>query len=100
MHPFATRYQYNSETDKVLYLYGDSYVDQVIRRELQRIALARLMFKKCSVILADEPTGSLDAGNAALVMDLLHEMNDAGKTVIMVTHNEEIVNQAKFSIEI
>lgn len=68
--------------------------------EQQRVALARLMFKKCSIILADEPTGSLDAGNAALVMDILHNMNDAGKTVIMVTHNEEIVNQAKFSIEI
>ena len=65
-----------------------------------KCALARLLFKKCSLILVDEPTGFLDAENAALVMGILHEMNDSGKTVIMVTHSEEIVKQAEHAIEI
>lgn len=59
--------------------------------EQQRVALARLMLKKCSIILADEPTGSLDAGNAKKVMDILHELNEMGKTVLLVTHNKDIV---------
>lgn len=61
--------------------------------EQQRVALARLMIKKCSVILADEPTGSLDKKNSSMVMEILHELNSQGKTVIMVTHDEKIVAQ-------
>lgn len=57
--------------------------------EQQRIALARLMVKKCSIILADEPTGSLDAGNAAKVMSILSDLNKMGKTVVMVTHDTQ-----------
>ncbi len=57
--------------------------------EQQRIALARLMIKKCSIILADEPTGSLDAGNAAKVMSILSDLNKMGKTVVMVTHDTQ-----------
>ena len=68
--------------------------------EQQRVALARLLFKKCSLILAAEPTGSLDAENAALVMVILLEMNDSGKTVNMVTHSEEIVKQAERVVEV
>lgn len=59
--------------------------------EQQRVALARLMIKKCSVILADEPTGSLDKKNSEIVMNVLHDLNQKGKTVIVVTHDEEIV---------
>lgn len=59
--------------------------------EQQRVAIARLIFKKCEIILADEPTGSLDAGNTDTVMKLLHKINDRGKTVIIVTHNERII---------
>ena len=65
-----------------------------------KCALARLLFKKCSLILVDEPTGFLDAENAALVMGILHEMNDSGQTVIMVTHSEEIVKQAECVVEV
>lgn len=57
--------------------------------EQQRIALARLMVKKCSIILADEPTGSLDAENAAKVMSILSDLNKMGKTVVMVTHDTQ-----------
>jgi putative ABC transport system ATP-binding protein len=62
--------------------------------EQQRIALARLMIKKCSVILADEPTGSLDKRNSEVVMSVLHDLNLQGKTVIVVTHDEGIVSRA------
>ena len=59
--------------------------------EQQRIALARLRLKNCQLILADEPTGSLDRKNGQLVMKILHEMNAEGKTVIMVTHDESLI---------
>ena len=68
--------------------------------EQQRIALARLMVKKCSLILADEPTGSLDKANASKIMEILKSLNSQGKTVIMVTHDEELKKQGSRVIEI
>lgn len=62
--------------------------------EQQRIALARLFLKQCDVILADEPTGSLDSENAQKVMSLLLELNRTGKTLIMVSHSPEIIKMA------
>lgn len=67
--------------------YLDKKVCTLSGGEQQRIALARLMVKKCSIVLADEPTGSLDADNAAKVMAILSALNAMGKTVIMVTHD-------------
>jgi putative ABC transport system ATP-binding protein len=61
--------------------------------EQQRVALARLMLKKCDVILADEPTGSLDQANTRIVLDILKNMNKQGKTVILVTHDEFVKSQ-------
>lgn len=63
--------------------------------EQQRVALARLMLKKCDIILADEPTGSLDEQNADRVMQLLHLINQRGKTVILVTHSKKIIENEK-----
>ncbi|MEG0778770.1 MAG: ATP-binding cassette domain-containing protein [Oscillospiraceae bacterium] len=68
----------------------DSKVYTLSGGEQQRVALARLMIKKCDVILADEPTGSLDTKNAERVLSILEELNRNGKTVILVTHDEEI----------
>lgn len=59
--------------------------------EQQRIALARLMMKQCSLILADEPTGSLDPNNAAQVMEILKSFSEMGKTVIIVTHASNLI---------
>lgn len=59
--------------------------------EQQRIALARLRLKNCQLVLADEPTGSLDQKNGQIVMNILHEINAEGKTVIMVTHDESLI---------
>jgi putative ABC transport system ATP-binding protein len=58
--------------------------------EQQRVALARLMLKKCDIILADEPTGSLDKDNAKVVLNILERLNNQGKIIILVTHDEEI----------
>ena len=55
--------------------------------EQQRVALARLFIKKCDLILADEPTGSLDSRNAQIVMDILKDLNISGKTIVLVTHD-------------
>ena len=49
------------------------------------------MIKKCDIILTDEPTGSLDTGNANAVISILKELNKQGKTVILVTHDERIM---------
>lgn len=59
--------------------------------EQQRIALARLRLKNCQLVLADEPTGSLDQNNGKIVMNILHELNAEGKTIIMVTHDESLI---------
>ncbi len=66
--------------------------------EQQRIALARVMIKKCDIILADEPTGSLDRKNADNVISLLKDLNAIGKTVIMVTHDPNYQNIGNLTI--
>ena len=55
--------------------------------EQQRVALARLFLKPCSIILADEPTGSLDVKNRDVVLEILRKMNEHGKIVIVVTQD-------------
>lgn len=68
--------------------------------EQQRVALARLMLKKCDIILADEPTGSLDKKNAESVLDILKQLNEQGKTILLVTHDEEIKKQGEMVVEL
>lgn len=63
--------------------------------EQQRVALARLMIKKCDYVFADEPTGSLDRKNADVVFSILEKINKSGKTVIMVTHDEAYQQKGK-----
>lgn len=61
--------------------------------EQQRVALCRLMVKKCELILADEPTGNLDPKNAENVMKILRSIGEEGKTVIVVTHDTRLIRQ-------
>lgn len=68
--------------------------------EQQRVALARLMVKKCELVLADEPTGSLDRANADVVMEILKGLNRMGKTVILVSHDPEIKKAGNRVIEL
>jgi putative ABC transport system ATP-binding protein len=68
--------------------------------EQQRVAIARALINQPKVILADEPTGNLDETNEAIVLKLLHELNDAGHTILVVTHSQAIGNLADRRIEL
>lgn len=60
--------------------------------EKQRLGVARAIFKEADVLFADEPTASLDADNRHVIMNLLRQRADAGVTVIISTHDQELVN--------
>ena len=82
---------------------SEQKVYQLSGGEQQRVALARVMIKKCDIVLADEPTGSLDKKNAKIVLELLRKIHEFHKTVLIVTHDltiaeqcDKIVNIEKF----
>jgi putative ABC transport system ATP-binding protein len=66
----------------------------------QRVAIARALVNKPSIIFADEPTGNLDSKTEADVMKLFKDLNDAGQTIILITHEQEIADKCKRVISI
>lgn len=68
--------------------------------EMQRVAVARALINSPSILLADEPTGNLDSRSAEKIMGLFEELNRGGVTVVVVTHNEDIVKRCDRSVHI
>ncbi len=91
-----------SETLKLVGL--DGYEKKMIYKlsggEQQRVAIARVMLKPSELILADEPTGSLDPENRDIVMDLLKKLNNEGKTILLVSHDVNVVKSADRVVEL
>ncbi|BFD25237.1 MAG: ATP-binding cassette domain-containing protein [Candidatus Parcubacteria bacterium] len=77
---------------------GGRYPREVSGGEKQRAAIARALVHQPKILLADEPTGNLDAINANEIINLLLKINQFGTTVVLVTHNKEIVNQLRHRV--
>jgi cell division transport system ATP-binding protein len=74
---------------------ADALPEQLSGGEQQRIAVARALVNNPTVIIADEPTGNLDPDTSWGIMKLFSRINDRGTTVVMATHNKEIVNSLR-----
>lgn len=71
------------------------YPHQLSGGEQQRVAIARSLVHKPKLLVADEPTGNLDSINTREIIDLLKKINELGTTIVLVTHNREVVNSLK-----
>ena len=66
----------------------------------QRVAIARAIVTRPSLILADEPTGNLDSKTSLEIMDIFHELHDAGNTIVLITHDDDVARQASRIVRI
>jgi putative ABC transport system ATP-binding protein len=68
--------------------------------ERQRVAIARALVGRPAIVLADEPTGNLDSSTGASIMQLIHELNAGGATIIMITHDAGLADQLPRQIRV
>ena len=78
----------------------DKRPNQLSGGQMQRVAIARAIVNDPKIILADEPTGALDRATGRQVMSLFHDLNDEGRTIIMITHDIEIARHARRIVRI
>ena len=83
-----------------LYEKRNYYPNQLSGGQQQRVAIARAMCNNPTILLADEPTGALDQKTGRQVMELFHEINEEGRTIIMITHDAHIASHAKRIVRI
>lgn len=100
-----SRRKRNKISDEILSRVGlkdyiKSYPTKISGGQQQRCAIARALITNADIVLADEPTGALDSKTGQDIMNLLKEINNEGKTIIIVTHDEKIANQAKRIIKL
>ncbi len=86
------------EVPKVLEVIGleskvNNFPNELSGGEKQRLAIARALVNQPDIIIADEPTGNLDPYNTYEVISLLRKINEAGKTIILATHDREVINK-------
>ena len=76
------------------------YPTELSGGQQQRVAIARAIATKPSLILADEPTGNLDSKTSQEITDIFHELHEAGNTIVLITHDDEVALQASRQIRI
>ncbi len=100
--PAKERHEYASEALKMVGLENrmDHKPSEMSGGQQQRVAIARAIAPKPPVILADEPTGNLDSGSSKEIMRILHELHEGGRTVVLITHDDQIAANAKRVVRI
>ena len=102
------KYPYKEKKDRVNYYmkrlgiekYAKKKPTQLSGGQQRRVAISRALVSNADIILADEPTGALDSTTGEELMELLQEINESGKTVILVTHNEKVAEKCNYVIYI
>ena len=74
--------------------------NQISGGQIQRVAIARALVMNPAIILADEPTGNLDSKTSHEIIDFIQNLNKSGRTIVMITHDQEIADHAKRIVRI
>lgn len=95
-----SRWRIRTVVPRVLEIVGlehkqNRYPNQLSGGEQQRVAIARSLVHRPKILVADEPTGNLDAVNTQEIIEMLKKINEFGTTIVLVTHNKDVVNQLR-----